>query len=118
MANVERRRFKRMGLDVKLYMTRVDEANAPGISVDVLDVSRAGIGFICSEEITNGAVYKADIRIWTGDTITAFINVVRVNHDERGTVYGGIFIGMPESDWVRICVYEEFQDHMEETGEK
>ncbi len=118
MGNVERRRFKRMGLDINLYMTRVDEANAPGIPIEILDISRAGIGFISKSEITNGAIYKADIRIWTGDTITAFINVVRVSHDERGTVYGGIFVGMPESDWVRICVYEEFQDHEEKMKDK
>ncbi len=113
MGSVERRKYKRMGLDIKLYMTRVDESSAPGIDVEILDISRAGIGFVCNSEITNGAIYKADIRIWTGDTITAFINVVRVSHDERGNVYGGIFIGMPESDWVRICVYEDFQEYSE-----
>ena len=45
--------------------------------------------------------------------IPAFINVVRVSHEVGGNIYGGIFIGMPESDWCRIGVYETYQEYDE-----
>ncbi|MCR5526919.1 MAG: PilZ domain-containing protein [Lachnospiraceae bacterium] len=112
----ERRKARRMDLDVRVSMSRVD-GDDEEISVEVLDISRAGIGFFCTKELVNGAVYKTDIKIWTGDVITAFINLVRVGRQENGNIYGGIFVGMPEADWCRIGVYETFQD-FDEKGMK
>ena len=111
---VERRKYKRMDLDVRIKLTRVDNGQTPEeIPVEVLDISRAGIGFFCDRELVNGAVYQANIKIWTGDIISAFINLVRVSVQENGNIYGGIFVGMPEADWCRIGVYETFQDYDE-----
>ncbi|XME04150.1 PilZ domain-containing protein [Lachnospiraceae bacterium C1.1] len=107
----ERRKTKRMDLDIRVEMTRADGENAKLIPVEILDISRAGIGFFCQEELVNGAIYRADIRIWTGDTISAFINLVRVSKQENGNIYGGVFIGMPESDWCRIGVYETYREY-------
>ena len=108
--DLNRRKYKRHTLSVKLFMTRVDDDTGLGIPVEVLDISRAGVGFICEQELTNGAIYKANIKIWTGDVIPAFINVVRVSHEVGGNIYGGVFIGMPETDSCRIAVYETYQD--------
>ncbi len=118
MAIVERRKEPRYDLAVKITMSRLDKQNDERIQVEVLDISRTGIGFLSGQELENGAVYQAEIKIWTGDTIKAFIEVVRVSRQEGGTIYGGIFIGMPESDWCRIVVYETYQefDHSEQKG--
>ena len=111
---VERRKYKRMDLDVRIKLTRIDNSEENGeIPVEILDISRAGIGFFCEKELVNGAVYQTEIRIWTGDTISAFINLVRVSRQENGNIYGGIFVGMPEADWCRIGVYETYQDYDE-----
>lgn len=110
---LERRKARRMDLDVRIQMTRADNEKSESIPVEILDISRAGIGFFCSEDLVNGAIYKADIRIWTGDTISAFINLVRVSRQENGNIYGGIFVGMPESDWCRIGVYETYKEYDE-----
>ena len=115
--NTERRRTRRMDLDVRVEMTRADREDSETIPVETLDISRAGIGFFCEKELVNGAIYRADIRIWTGDTISAFINLVRVSRQENGNIYGGIFIGMPESDWCRIGVYETYKEY-DETHDK
>ncbi len=114
--DLNRRKFKRHTLSVKLFMTRVDDDTGLGIPVEVLDISRAGVGFICEQELTNGAIYRANIKIWTGDVIPAFINVVRVSHEIGGNIYGGVFIGMPESDSCRIEVYETYLAYNEEHG--
>ncbi|MCR5748200.1 MAG: PilZ domain-containing protein [Lachnospiraceae bacterium] len=109
MASEERRKNFRYSLSVKVYMTKVSDENDK-IPVEVLDVSRTGIGFYSAKELENGTVYQADITIWTGDTIHAFIEIVRVQQKEEGAVYGGIFIGMPEADWSRIRVYESYKE--------
>ncbi len=106
--NINRRKYQRHTLSIKLFMTRVDDESGMGIPIEVLDMSKSGIGFICEQELTNGAIYKANIKIWTGAVIPAFINVVRVSHEVGGNIYGGIFIGMPESDACRIGVYESY----------
>lgn len=111
MASVERRKERRNDLSIRIKINRLDKADKSAIEVDVLDVSKAGIGFICDEELESGAIYEADIHIWTGDTIHAFIEIVRVSSQEGGGIYGGIFVGMPESDWSRIRVYETYQDY-------
>ncbi len=112
--NINRRKYKRHTLSIKLFMTRVDDDSGLGIPIEVLDMSKSGIGFICEQELTNGAIYKANIKIWTGAVIPAFINVVRVSHEEGGNIYGGIFIGMPESDACRIGVYESYLEYNSE----
>lgn len=109
--NINRRKYQRHTLSIKLFMTRVDDDSGLGIPIEVLDMSKSGIGFICEQELTNGAIYKANIKIWTGAVIPAFINVVRVSHEEGGNIYGGIFIGMPESDACRIGVYESYLNY-------
>ncbi|MCR4591055.1 MAG: PilZ domain-containing protein [Lachnospiraceae bacterium] len=114
--NLNRRRYKRYTLNVKLFMTRVDDDKGIGIPVEVLDISTAGVGFFCEQELMNGVIYKANIKIWTGDVIPAFINVVRVSRQEDGYIYGGIFIGMPESDSCRIAVYETYQENTDGAG--
>ncbi len=106
MADMDRRKDKRHDLSVTVTLTKVGENEK--IPVEVLDVSRTGIGIYSPRELDNGSVYQADLTIWTGDTIHAFINLVRVQQREEGSVYGGIFIGMPESDWSRIRVYETY----------
>lgn len=112
--NINRRKYQRHTLSIKLFMTRVDDDTGLGIPIEVLDMSKSGIGFICEQELTNGAIYKANIKIWTGAVIPAFINVVRVSHEVGGNIYGGIFIGMPESDSCRIGVYESYLEYSNE----
>ncbi|MBO6146458.1 MAG: PilZ domain-containing protein [Lachnospiraceae bacterium] len=109
MASDERRKNLRHSLSIMVYMTKVED-DGEKIPVEVLDVSRTGIGFYSPKELENGTVYQADITIWTGDRIHAFIEIVRVQQKEEGAIYGGIFVGMPESDWSRIRVYETYQE--------
>ena len=70
--NINRRKYKRHTLSIKLFMTRVDDDSGIGIPIEVLDLSKSGIGFICEQELTNGAIYKANIKIWTGAVIPAW----------------------------------------------
>lgn len=102
----ERRKAKRIELDAKLFVKRLDEGEADVIHVTVFDVSTAGIGFECNTALSIGAVYDADLVLWTKDTIHAFIEIVRIEKVDSGFKYGGLFIGMPEMDLKRIEIYD------------
>ena len=89
----ERRKSKRTELRSKLLVKRLD------------NVSKTGIGFCCDELLEIGAVYESYLTIWTKEVIHAFIEIVRIEREEDGFRYGGLFIGMPEIDLQRIGVY-------------
>lgn len=110
----DRRRARRMDLQATLLLRRIGDSSSKGVvSIEVLDLSQTGIGFICDKDLQIGTTYESDLIIWTGDIIHAFIEVVRKSDAEGGGIYGGVFIGMPESDWCRIRVYETYQEYAE-----
>ncbi len=75
----ERRRNKRIGLSSKLLIKRLDgEDAAKEVDIDVVDVSKTGVGFLCSEALEIGAVYEASLTIWTKEVIHAFLEIVRI----------------------------------------
>ncbi|MDO4303926.1 MAG: PilZ domain-containing protein [Bacillota bacterium] len=102
----ERRRANRRELISKLVVKRLDGSANEEVEIDILDVSKSGIGFYCSELLGIGAVYEAFLRIWTQEVIHAFLEVVRIEKKANGYNYGAVFIGMPESDATRIEVYD------------
>jgi hypothetical protein len=101
----ERRKNKRTDLQSRLIVKRLDSNEQHEAGVEVQNVSKTGIGFICEELLDMGAVYEAYLTIWTKEVIHAFIEIVRIEKIEDGYEYGGLFIGMPETDLQRIEVY-------------
>lgn len=102
----ERRKNARLELESRLIIKRLDLNSEEEISIDVIDVSKTGVGFNCTTPLTIGAVYEAFLTIWTKEVIHAFIEVVRIEKVGEKFVYGGIFVGMPELDAQRIEVYK------------
>ncbi len=103
---VERRKNKRMDLRSKLIVKRLDSGEQEEIGIEVLNVSKSGIGFRSEELLEIGSVYEAYLTIWTKEIIHAFIEIVRIEIQAEGFDYGGLFIGMPEIDLQRIDVYK------------
>ena len=83
------------------------------MTIEVLNISRTGIGFNCPEPLEIGAVYEGFLRIWTQEVIHAFIEIVRIEKKGEMFNYGGLFIGMPEMESFRIGVYQTLQEHEE-----
>lgn len=106
----ERRKSKRTVLKSKLLAKRLDSDTNEDIEVDILNVSKTGIGFNCAEILEIGAVYEAYLTIWTKEVIHAFIEIVRIEKTAENYEYGGLFIGMPEIDLQRIDVYNVVSD--------
>ena len=102
----ERRRANRRKLVSKLVVKRLDNTEEEDVEIEIVDVSKSGIGFQCEQLLGIGSVYEGFLRIWTQEVIHAFLEIVRIEKKEDGFHYGAIFIGMPASDASRIEVYD------------
>lgn len=105
----EKRGSRRMSLSAQLLVKNMNDASgkAEEVEIDVMDVSKTGVGFICNIPLAIGAIYETNLKIWTKEVIHAFLKVVRIEQteDER-YICGTIFIGLPEIDAKRIEVYD------------
>ena len=109
----EKRRYKRLDLDVSLEMERLDEEGMTTLKyahVEVKDISRSGIGFTSKQKLEIGSYYDAKIQIWTKEVIDAVIEIVRSDKEGDGYHYGGVFIGMMDTDALKTDIYQIFND--------
>ncbi len=106
---IEKRGSARMSLSAHLLLKNMGDeaAREEAVKIEVLDVSKTGVGFICDVPLEIGAVYETHLKIWTDEVIHAFLKVVRIEQtkEERYTC-GTIFIGLPEMNAKRIEVYD------------
>lgn len=108
----ERRKSKRSGLKSSLVMKRLDQKSEE-VGIDVLDVSKTGVGFNSDQKLEIGAVYESYLTIWTKEVLHAFLEIRRIEKiAEDSYNYGAIFIGMPEMDAARIEVYQTVEEHI------
>lgn len=106
----ERRKNERHALDSTIVIKRLDGTSSEEISIEIVDVSKTGVGFNCNTPLTIGAVYESFLQIWTKETLHAFLEIVRIVKENGTFNYGAIFIGMPEMDMSRISVYETVEN--------
>lgn len=108
----ERRKNKRIALDAKLLIKRMDNSEySKEVNIEIMDVSKTGVGFLCDAGLEMGAVYESYLTLWTKDVLHAFLEIVRIDPGENGMyVYGAIFIGMTEIDASRIETYATIED--------
>ena len=106
----DRRRNRRLDLDASLIMKRLDSNMQDKVRVDVVDLSKSGIGFKCKENLEMNSVYQAELTIWTKEIIHTFVNITRIDDGKPEIVYGATFVGMPENDSCKIGIYEMFDD--------
>ena len=53
----EKRKHKRLDLDVEIQLERLDEEGVTTLKyvhVDITDISRSGVGFTCKKELETG----------------------------------------------------------------
>ena len=109
----EKRKHKRLELDVTVELERLDEDGVTTLRyshVEVVDISRTGIGFKAGQRLEVGTHYNTKIQIWTKEIIDVVIEIVRCEELEDGYRYGGIFIGMSNTDALKIDIYQIFND--------
>lgn len=110
----ERRRNKRMELEAKLI---IKSLNNPGEQheaiIEIVDVSKTGVGFNCDLALTIGTVYEAYLTIWTKEVLHTFIEIVRIVKQGDSYNYGSTFVGMPGMDVSRISIYDMVNSELE-----
>lgn len=98
-------------MESSIVMKRLDsDDDNREVVINIIDVSKSGIGFECEEALTIGDVYESYLTIWTKEVIHAFLQIVRIELGSSGYVYGATFVGMPELDSARIEVYQTLHD--------
>ena len=107
---VERRKNKRTSMQSRLVIKRLDDGKDQQVSIEITDVSKSGIGFVCEEQLQVGEVYESFLTIWTKEVIHAILRIVRIELKEECYSYGAIFVGMPDSESARIEVYQTIED--------
>ena len=98
----ERRKNNRIKLTSSLFIKRLDRDTQEKVEIEILDVSKSGVGFSCSKPLE----IESHLRIWTQEVLHAFLEIVRIEKKEDGFAYGAIFIGMPEMEASRIQLYD------------
>lgn len=109
----EKRKHKRLDLDVTVELERLDKDGVTTlrfVHVDITDLSRSGIGFKASQALDVGTYYDTKLTIWTKEVIDAVIEIVRRKETENGYIYGAEFIGMTDTDALKIDIYQIFNE--------
>lgn len=109
----EKRKHKRLDLDVTIELERLDQDGITTVKyshVNVVDISRSGIGFKCPQQLELGLEYNTKIQIWTREIIDVAVKVIRMETLEDGYRYGGVFVGMTETDKLKVDIYQIFND--------
>jgi hypothetical protein len=111
----DKRKHKRLALSGELILKQLGGAGeAETAQIEITDCSRDGLGFSTDAQLTIGDNYEANLTLWTKEVLHVFVQIVRAAKVENGFHYGGIFIGMPDSDKMRIEVYETVRDQLGE----
>lgn len=106
----ERRKSKRSELSSTITIKRLDENKAEHVDIDIVDISKSGVGFNCKEPLVIGALYESDLRIWTQEVLHAILEIVRIEKKGDMYSYGATFVGMPAMDTFRIEAYQAFEN--------
>ncbi|MCR4791468.1 MAG: PilZ domain-containing protein [Lachnospiraceae bacterium] len=107
----EKRHSQRSELTSTLMIKRLDSDEAgEEVTIDIIDVSKGGVGFTCNKALEIGAVYESFLEIWTKEVLHAFLEIIRI--EKKGDIYyyGSSFVGLPEMEAQRIATYQTVTD--------
>jgi hypothetical protein len=98
----EKRKTKRMPIKLSLEISdlykqdyvHIDNINAP---IEVLNISKDGLGFSSESKIPLGYYFNASINLGDKETLHCVIKIIRSQPiNDKSTMYGCEFIGMAE----------------------
>ncbi len=110
----DRRKFKRLDLDVELQLQCISEGDVTTekyLRVEVLNASEGGLAFKTSHELKVGTCYDTKLVIWTKEEIRTIIKIVRMNEKDSYYEYGCIFVGLAYYDAMKIKIYQLLREY-------
>lgn len=118
----ERRKSRRlpatMSLEIlNLYKqdnVQVSDLNAP---IEVINISREGIGFISESVLPMGYYFNANISLGdNGDTLHTVVEIIRSQAlEDKKTLYGCEFVGMAT---VLGYIFDEYEEKIDQSAEE
>lgn len=108
----ERRKIMRTDLDAQLVIKRLDDTGVSNETIDVLDLSQTGIGFMCDAKLEMGAIYEGVLTIWTKEKIDVLFTIVRVCEVDGRYNYGGNFVGLSVVNKGKISTYQTVENNL------
>lgn len=85
---------------------------------DILNISRGGVGFLSRKRLEVGSYYDTRISLFSREMIDAVLEIVHVEEQEKGYYYGGEFIGISDSDAVKMIFTRSFTTSDRENRQK
>lgn len=110
---MEKRKNKRVDMITDVELSRLNEdgtATEKRVNANILDISRGGIGFETAYPLEIGTYYDTKITLWSREMVNAVLEIVHGEELEKGYRYGGEFIGISDSDALKIDIYQVFND--------
>lgn len=112
-ANMERRRYKRLPIELRLEVDEVFKQdniiiNNVGASISVFDISRSGIGFVSKASLPTGYYFRGMINLGNNDFFRVVIQIVRTTDaEDNQKVYGAEFVGLAPFLADKVDKYEK-----------
>ncbi len=107
----ERRKSKRIDIDVQIMLNHLtsddnQHQKTEGIKVDVVNLSKDGMAFVCEKELQINTFYDVNVVLWTKETFQTVIEIVRIEDNENNKLYGCRFVGIHPADQLKIQIYD------------
>lgn len=97
--NLERRKYERLPIDCKLKVSKLykqsyERVELVDASINVVDISKGGIGFTSRNVLPVGCYFDATIGLDEKEYFRCVVRVVRCMEIDTGFFYGAEFIGL------------------------
>ncbi len=108
----ERRKHDRLPLKLELKISSLfkqDYELIPDIneSIEVKNISKSGIGFICDRELPLDYYFDAKVQLTPDKYFYAVLKIVRLEKTESGYFVGCEFVGLADILSMRVDLYGE-----------
>mgnify|MGYP003302575124 CR=1 FL=1 len=95
----ERRKYERLPIDCRLKVNNLYNGYQKGIDkvdadIEVIDISRGGIGFKCNQTLPLNSYFDATIGLDGREYFRAIVKIIRSSSVGNDIIYGAEFIGL------------------------
>jgi c-di-GMP-binding flagellar brake protein YcgR len=114
----ERRKYKRLPIKLELKISSLFNQENTLIpdtseSINVVNISKAGIGFTCAHELPLNYYFDTKIQLTEDKYFCAVLKIIRMEKHEEGYFLGCEFVGLADILSMRIDLYgEELQNSL------
>ncbi|MFW6015464.1 MAG: PilZ domain-containing protein [bacterium] len=108
----EKRKHKRLGIKLELQIDSLFKQNNVtledlNVDINVVNISKSGIGFKCKEELPLNYYFNAKIELDEQDYFYAVIKIIRKEKIEDEYIFGCVFVGLAHFLADKVDKYEK-----------